>query len=215
MRGIIYKDLCDNFLVWKNLAAYFFALIFIIGGTIIAADSQYYFILLILMACLIGTCAMESSAEQDEVANFNRLLISFPVSKEEIVIAKYILALVFIAAANGMSLIITVIHVLIDGVLDFSQALPIWALGVYLSLIFSGISYIGYMMLGKKKGTIIYVLLVIIIAGAYGSMHVIYGIEKFVQMDKTLLLLIGLPVSVLLFALSCMISIQIYKKKLF
>lgn len=215
MRGIIYKDLCDNFLVWKNLAGYLFAIIFIIGGTILAADSQYYFILLVLITCLIGTCAMESSVEQDEAANFNRLLISFPVLKEEIVIAKYILALMFIAAANGMSLIITVVHVLIGGVLDFSQALPIWGLGVYLSLIFSGISYIGYMVFGKQKGTIIYVLLIIVIAGVYGSMHAIYGIEEFVQMDKTLLLLIGLPVSVLLFTSSCMISIRIYKKKLY
>ena len=95
---------------------------FIIGATILVSDSEYYFVLLILMVCLIGTCAMESSVEQDEAANFDRLLISFPVTKEEIVIAKYILGLVFIAVASGMSLIITVIHVLSNGALDPSQA---------------------------------------------------------------------------------------------
>lgn len=213
MRGIIYKDLCDNFLVWKNLASYLFGLVFIIGATVLVSDSEYYFVLLILMVCLIGTCAMESSVEQDEAANFDRLLISFPVTKEEIVIAKYILALVFIAVASGMSLIITVIHVLSGGALDPSQAFSIWVLGIYLSLIFSGITYVGYMVFGKRRGTITYVAMIMIIAGAYGAMHAVYGIERFVQMDKTRLLLAGIPVSILVFVLSCMISIRIYKKK--
>ena len=213
MRGIIYKDLCDNFLVWKNLASYLFGLVFIIGATVLVSDSEYYFVLLILMVCLIGTCAMESSVEQDEAANFDRLLISFPVTKEEIVIAKYILGLVFIAVASRMSLIITVIHVLSGGALDPSQAFSIWVLGIYLSLIFSGITYVGYMVFGKRRGTITYVAMIMIIAGAYGAMHAVYGIERFVQMDKTRLLLAGIPVSILVFVLSCMISIRIYKKK--
>ncbi len=58
-----------------------------------------------------------------------------------------------------------------------------------------------------------YVAMIMIIAGAYGAMHAVYGIERFVQMDKTLLLLAGIPVSILVFVLSCMISIRIYKKK--
>lgn len=213
MRGIIYKDLCDNFLVWKNLVSYFFYFVIIVGGAILSNDSAYSFILLLIMLSLIGASAIESSAEQEEAADFDRLLISFPIKKEEVVIAKYVLSLIFIAVGSAMSLVITVLHVLTGGVLDFSQGLPIWGLGVCLSLIFAGVSYIGYMLFGKRKGTILYVLLVVIFAGIYGSMQVIFGIERFVQMDKTPLLLAGLPISVFVFAASCMISIRIYKKK--
>ena len=193
MRGIIYKDLYDNFLIWKNLASYLFGVAAILVSVVLLPDSEYYFILLILMLNFIGSCAMEASVEQDDASNFNRLLISFPVTKKEIVIARYILALIFIAVSNLLGLGITVIHVLIGGALGFREAFSIWLLGLCVSLIFAGISYIGYISFGKRKGTI----------------------EQFVQMDKTLLLCAGFPVSVLVFALSCMISIEIYKRKFF
>ncbi len=213
MRGIIYKDLYDNFRIWKNLASYIFALIFVGGWAFLFSESEYYFVLLIMVIVLCGACAVESSAEQDEAANFNRLLISFPVTKEEIVIAKYILALIFIAGANILSLIVTVIHVMIVGTLNFSEALPVWAVGVCVSFFITGIIYIEYFIFGKRIGTIVFVVLIAVAAGAYGSLSVIFGIEKFVQMDKTLLLCAGFPVSVLVFAVSCLISIFVYKKK--
>lgn len=71
MRGIIYKDLYDNFRIWKNLASYFFALIFVGGWAFLFSESEYYFVLLIMVIVLCGACAVESSAEQDEAANFN------------------------------------------------------------------------------------------------------------------------------------------------
>ena len=215
MRGIIYKDLYDNFLIWKNLASYLFGVAAILVSVVLLPDSEYYFILLILMLNFIGSCAMEASVEQDDASNFNRLLISFPVTKKEIVIARYILALIFIAVSNLLGLGITVIHVLIGGALGFREAFSIWLLGLCVSLIFAGISYIGYISFGKRKGTWLFIFLVVVIATGYGSMSAIYGIEQFVQMDKTLLLCTGFPVSVLVFALSCMISIEIYKRKFF
>lgn len=78
MRGIIYKDLYDNFLIWKNLASYLFGVAAILVSVVLLPDSEYYFILLILMLNFIGSCAMEASVEQDDASNFNRLLISFP-----------------------------------------------------------------------------------------------------------------------------------------
>ena len=67
---------------------------------------------------------------------------------------------------------------------------------------------------GKRIGTIVFVVLIAVAAGAYGSLSVIFGIVKFVQMDKTLLLCAGFPVSVLVFAVSCLISIFVYKKNI-
>ncbi len=213
MRGIIYKDLYDNFRIWKNLASYIFGLVIIAGWGLLFSESEYYFVLLIMVIVLIGACGMESTMEQDESANFNRLLISFPVTKAEIVIAKYILALIFIAGANFLSLATTVFHVVFVGPLGFSEALPIWGVGVGASFVISGIIYIEYFLFGKRIGTIIFVVFIAVAAGAYGSLSVIFGIEKFVQMDKTFLLCAGLPLSVLVFAGSCLISIFIYKKK--
>ena len=66
MRGIIYKDLYDNFRIWKNLASYIFALIFVGGWAFLFSESEYYFVLLIMVIVLCGACAVESSAEQDE-----------------------------------------------------------------------------------------------------------------------------------------------------
>ena len=70
-----------------------------------------------------------------------------------------------------------------------------------------------YFLFGKKIGTILYVILVVIFAGMYGASSTIFGLDGFIAMDKTQILLIVIPAAFILFALSCLLSIQIYKKR--
>lgn len=69
-----------------------------------------------------------------------------------------------------------------------------------------------YFLFGKKIGTILYVILAVIFAGMYGASSTIFGLDGFIAMDKTQILLIVIPAAFILFALSCLLSIQIYKK---
>lgn len=108
MKGIMLKDLYENFYIKKNLASYIFGALFI-GLTSIFIDTKYAFILYtMLLTIAFGSSTLEASYEQDEKANFNKLQITFPMTKTEIVISKYLLALM----CTGISVLIALVYVL-------------------------------------------------------------------------------------------------------
>ena len=213
MKGIILKDLYENFYIKKNLASYIFGAL-IIGLAAFFIDTSYAFILYtMLLTILFGSATLEASYEQDEKANFYKLQFTFPMTKAEIVVSKYLLALI----CTGISLLIALIYALasvyLRHLVTLTEALTVWGLSICVSLVFTSVVYIFYFLLGKKIGTIIYVAAAAILGGMYGSSTVFFGIESYTSMDTAVRLCFLLPASVVVFVLSCLLSIQIYKKK--
>ena len=213
MKGIMLKDLYENFYIKKNLASYIFGALFI-GLAMIFINTYYTFILYTMFLSIIfGSAPLEASSEQDEKANFGKLQITFPLTKAEIVLSKYLLSLI----CTGISLLISLIYALANvyfwRLVTLREALTVWGLSICGSLVFTSVVYVCYFLLGKKIGTFIYVAAAIILAGLYGSSTVLFGIESYTSMDTAVRLWFLLPASVVIFALSCLLSIQIYKKK--
>lgn len=213
MKGIMLKDLYENFYIKKNLASYIFGAL-IIGLAAFFIDTSYAFILYtMLLTIVFGSATLEASYEQDEKANFYKLQFTFPMTKAEIVVSKYLLALI----CTGISLLIALIYALasvyLRHLVTLTEALTVWGLSICVSLVFTSVVYIFYFLLGKKIGTIIYVAAAAILGGMYGSSTVFIGIESYTSMDMAARLWFLLPASVVVFVLSCLLSIQIYKKK--
>ena len=213
MKGIILKDLYENFYIKKNLASYIFGAL-IIGLAAFFIDTSYAFILYtMLLTILFGSATLEASYEQDEKANFYKLQFTFPMTKAEIVVSKYLLALI----CTGISLLIALIYALasvyLRHLVTLTEALTVWGLSICVSLVFTSVVYIFYFLLGKKIGTIIYVAAAAILGGMYGSSTVFFGIESYTSTDTAVRLCFLLPASVVVFVLSCLLSIQIYKKR--
>ena len=213
MKGIMLKDLYENFYIKKNLASYIFGAL-IIGLAAFFIDTSYAFILYtMLLTIVFGSATLEASYEQDEKANFYKLQFTFPMTKAEIVVSKYLLALI----CTGISLLIALIYALasvyLRHLVTLTEALTVWGLSICVSLVFTSVVYIFYFLLGKKIGTIIYVAAAAILGGMYGSSTVFFGIESYTSTDTAVRLCFLLPASVVVFVLSCLLSIQIYKKK--
>ena len=213
MKGIMLKDLYENFYIKKNLASYIFGAL-IIGLAAFFIDTSYAFILYtMLLTIVFGSATLEASYEQDEKANFYKLQFTFPMTKAEIVVSKYLLALI----CTGISLLIALIYALasvyLRHLVTLTEALTVWGLSICVSLVFTSVVYIFYFLLGKKIGTIIYVAAAAILGGMYGSSTVFFGIESYTSMDMAARLWFLVPASVVVFVLSCLLSIQIYKKK--
>ena len=213
MKGIMLKDLYENFYIKKNLASYIFGTL-IIGLAAFFIDTSYAFILYtMLLTIVFGSATLEASYEQDEKANFYKLQFTFPMTKAEIVVSKYLLALI----CTGISLLIALIYALasvyLRHLVTLTEALTVWGLSICVSLVFTSVVYIFYFLLGKKIGTIIYVAAAAILGGMYGSSTVFFGIESYTSVDTAVRLCFLLPASVVVFVLSCLLSIQIYKKK--
>lgn len=213
MKGIMLKDLYENFYIKKNLASYIFGVLFITVAMILI-DTTYVFILYtMLLGTLFGSAALEGSYEQDEKANFYKLQFTFPITKAEIVISKYVLSLICTGFSTLISLIFVLANVYLRPLVTLVEALTVWGVSICVSLIFTSIVYVFYFLLGKKIGLIIYIGTAALLGGLYGSSTVFFGTESYTSTDTAVRLLFLLPASVVIFAMSCLLSILIYKKK--
>ena len=67
---------------------------------------KYFFMLITAFVFpLLGCSSIESSLEQDEKVNFDKIQLTFPITKTEIVLSKYILGICFLTICNVFSLI--------------------------------------------------------------------------------------------------------------
>ncbi len=212
MKGIILKDLYDNFCIPKNAAAYIFAALVTIPAGFLIHSEYYYILFSMIILPLFGGCALEYPTEQEEASHFNKLLITFPVSRAQIVTAKYILGLGFIIFCNFLALLCSMVQVYIHHTVRLTEALRICGIGIGISLIFLSVIYAGYFLLGKRWGTIFFIAVTFLIAGIYGASSVLVGIEAIFSLSPILVLCLLLAGSVMT-VLSCLVSIRIYTWK--
>ena len=77
MKGIMLKDLYENFCIPKHLAAYIFGYCVTIICTFLSAN-QYTFILFTgIVFPILGACAAEYSTEEDEKSNLQSHMPAF------------------------------------------------------------------------------------------------------------------------------------------
>ena len=212
MKGIILKDLYDNFCIPKNAASFILAALFVLPFGFLTHSKYYYGLFAGVILPLIGGCATEAATEQDEAANFNKLLITFPVTKAEIVTAKYILGFGFIAVTDLVALLCSLVQVYVHHTVSLSEALRIWGVGISISLIFLSLIYVGYFLLGRRWGTVFFIGVTILIAAVYGASTVLVGIEAVFSLSPVLILCLLLAGAVML-VLSRFASVRIYKWK--
>ena len=109
MKGIILKDLYENFRIFKNGVSYLAAVLFLFllieamqTGDLFSL--KYFFMLITAFVFpLLGCSSIESSLEQDEKVNFDKIQLTFPITKTEIVLSKYILGICFLTICNVFS----------------------------------------------------------------------------------------------------------------
>ena len=95
MKGIILKDLYENFRIFKNGVSYLAAVLFLFllieamqTGDLFSL--KYFFMLITAFVFpLLGCSSIESSLEQDEKVNFDKIQLTFPITKTEIVLSIY------------------------------------------------------------------------------------------------------------------------------
>ena len=213
MLGIIYKDFYECFLIKKNALNWLVAVFMIIVLTVCMKTIYVFMLNVAIVIPLCGTSALQFSIEQDEISNFDKIQLTFPITIKEIVLAKYILGLMIQGMTFICSFILTQIYVYGFKLISLQQALPIWMTGIVISLLFFSISYIGFFILGNKKGTILYLIILVIIALSYMTAAFNIGVKELLLMDKTWLLLIGVMIAVIALIASYFISLKIYTKR--
>ena len=214
MLGIIIKDYYESFCLKKNLISLLFVFI-IFSLVIILMNNLYALILLVgITLPIAGTSTLQETLKQDEISNYNKILLTFPLTKKEIVKAKIISTLILSTLSNLLiSLPITLIYVFIYQAVNLDIALLIWLFSFILTFIMTAIQNIGLFTLGNKKGSIVLFIFTIVVAISYIFSYVFVGIETIVELTTPTLLIFETLIAIILNIISFYACVKIYSIK--
>lgn len=214
MLGIIIKDYYESFCLKKNLISMIFAFTALIVLVMLMKNLSSFILIVGITLPMMGTSTLQYSTEQDEISNYNKILLTFPLTKKEIVKAKIISTLILSTLSNLLiSLPITLIYVFVYQAVNLDIALLIWLFGFILTFIMTAINNIGFFTLGNKKGTIVFVIFIIVVAIGYVYSNIFIGIETIVELTTPTLLIFETLIAIILNIISFYACVKIYSIK--
>ena len=214
MWGIIQKDFYDSFCVPKNLANTLIGLgliplfLWLLGG------NEYMLFLMITMALpMTSVSVLEFAIEQDEMVRFDDILLTYPVSKKQIVLAKFIDGVLFAALCSVYSAILLLGFGMHGLKMEMKMVVLSWLVGIVASLFMLALSNLVFFWLGNKKGTIVYIIMVIAAALSYVVLYWNLPIAKVIALGPWKLLGIGFVLSLLALAACYWGCLKIYTRR--
>lgn len=222
MKGLIIKDLLQLKSYLKTLII--FMIIFVLVS-VEPKNSNTDGILIIMMTLGLGMFGM-ATFSYDEMAKANKYILTFPLTKKEIVLSKYVLQflLTIIGAILGMILSVIISLVLDKGIPNFIDLISI-SLGGMLGIgLVESIQIPCIYKMGAEKGRIYMFIITVVCAFVFGG--VIFLGEKIVanfsinlayinSILESFLPVILLGLILIEYFISYKISYKIYSKKEF
>lgn len=213
MKGILLKDLYECVCIRKNQLNWIATIALVLILTFVFRTTYVFLLNVMITAPLAGSCAYQFPMEQDEIVNFSKIQMTYPITKKEFILERFLLTLGFIGVSGVFSLILTMVYTYGYRLAALSTTLPVWGMGICFALIFFSVSNVFYLGLGVKAGTVLFILLILAAAFGYILTSVNFGVQTLLYMDKTFWLLILIAGAVLCLIASYLISIKIYEAK--
>ncbi len=216
MRGIILKDLYEGFCIRKNTLNWTISIIFISFLTAVNSMMRgpYGFLLIVvLLFPMLGSTLLQMTVEQDEKSEFDRIQLTYPVSKQEIVLSKYLSGLIVQGGMILYSFLFLLVYVYGYKTLTLGEAISTWGIGVAGSLVYFSVSYMVYFWLGNMKGVIFtFITMAVLVIGFLFSVFNV-GLEELMAISKGTWVVVSLFAGVTLMVISYFVSLKIYTKK--
>lgn len=214
MWGIIKKDFYDTFCIPKNLLSNVLGYLAMVVLAVLMGQNRYMMMLFVVVCIPMTTIAVfQMALEQDEKVQFDEIMLTYPVTKKEIIMARFIDNFIYMGINTVISVIMVLGYVYLGKTVDIRTGMFYVAAGIAVSLIATAVFSIGFYLLGNKKGTILYVGMVIIVALFYGLSSRGQWISRIFQTDPRILTGIALILGGLLMAGSYWVCLKIYTRQ--
>lgn len=210
MSGIILKDFYEGFKIKKNILNWAFNIL-VFGTLAFTSRSQFSLILLATICIpLSGSSLLQMNVEQDEICDFNKIQLTLPITKKEIILSKYLSGLFILSLFLLWAFVITLLHIYVYKTTEFTLAMHLFGFGVAIGLFNLAISYFGFILLGNKRGLILYVF-----GGVFSILLFLAGYLpiNFLSWDITIVLVVALIFSIISLIISYYSAIKVYTKK--
>ena len=214
MLGILRKDLYDTFLIPKNILSNGFGYLFMFLFAYLLGPN-YYMMMVFIMLAIPATSVMvlQAAIEQDESVRFDDVLLTYPISKKQIILTRFCGNLIGILLNMALSFLLMLGYVYGGKTTDIQDGIFIWLAGCVISLYAVAVFSVGFYLLGNKKGTIVYVVSILIWAFLYVILRFVAPWEKILEFGRWNLLGIAFAVAIPLLVLSYWGCLKIYEKK--
>ena len=214
MWGIVKKDFYDTFCIPKNLLSNILGYLAMIILAVLMGQNRYMMMLFVVVCIPMTTISVfQMALEQDEKVQFDEIMLTYPVTKKEIILARFIDNFIYMGINTVISVIMVLGYVYLGKTVDIRTGMFYVAAGIAVSLIATAVFGIGFYLLGNKKGTILYVGMVIIVALFYGLSSRGQWISRIFQTDPRILTGIALILGGLLMAGSYWVCLKIYTRQ--
>lgn len=214
MWGIVKKDFYDTFCIPKNLLSNILGYLAMIILAVLMGQNRYMMMLFVVVCIPMTTISVfQMALEQDEKVQFDEIMLTYPVTKREIILARFIDNFIYMGINTVISVIMVLGYVYLGKTVDIRTGMFYVAAGIAVSLIATAVFSIGFYLLGNKKGTILYVGMVIIVALFYGLSSRGQWISRIFQTDPRILTGIALILGGLLMAGSYWVCLKIYTRQ--
>lgn len=212
MKALIYKDL---FVLKQKsqLASLFLNLVMLIPIGFFFQNLYGLALIVILSYPIGGSAFIQVVMEKEERTNFDKTIISLPVTKSEIVLARYITSFIYFGIHMLFGLLYTFIHIYVIQSVSLELGLLLWGIGILVGTIMISINSIGYILLGSRKGTFLYLIILALSIIGYVVTFLGFDIKQILTLSSTVLMILACIVTILCLIISYFASLKIFTRK--
>lgn len=212
MKALIYKDL---FVLKQKsqLASLFLNLVMMVPIGFFFQNLYGLALIVILSYPIGGSAFIQVVMEKEERTNFDKTIISLPVTKSEIILARYITSFIFFGIHMLFGLLYTFIHIYVIQSVSLELGLRLWGIGILIGTIMISINSVGYILLGSRKGTFVYIIILALSIIGYVVTFLGFDIKQILTLSSSVLMMIACIVTILGLILSYFASLKIFTRK--
>ncbi len=212
MKALIYKDL---FVLKQKsqLASLFLNLVMMVPIGFFFQNLYGLALIVILSYPIGGSAFIQVVMEKEERTNFDKTIISLPVTKSEIILARYITSFIFFGIHMLFGLLYTFIHIYVIQSVSLELGLLLWGIGILIGTIMISINSVGYILLGSRKGTFVYIIILVLSIIGYAVTFLGFDIKQILTLSSSVLMMIACIVTILGLILSYFASLKIFTRK--
>lgn len=222
MKGLIIKDLLQLKSYLKSLIIFIFIFICV---SLEPQNTSTDGLLIIMMILGLGMFGI-ATFSYDEMAKANKYILTFPLTKKEIVLSKYILQFILTIAGAILGIILSVIISLIlnKGIPGFIDLISIALGGIFGIGLIESIQMPCFYKFGAEKGIIYMFIITIVVAFGAGAVIMLgekvannfsVNLSSLNNILETILPIILFGLVLFEYFISYKISYKIYSKKEF
>lgn len=218
MLGLITKDILQNVRIKKYRSSFIFN--YLCALVIIFASRQSFGLVLPLFGYipfLITPMLLQQSIERDAISNYNRILLSMPITRKEVIKSRYILGIAFSLLNVFIMIPGVMVHIYLYENITLIVGLQMLLGSLILNLFSVAVNYLSFLVFGGK-GAFVYVGMIFIVVLIYlqpDFLKLDALFTSLMSMKIEILLAYGLVVSIILLLGSYWISSMVYSKKQF